>query len=88
MLELRERKTSVFLLVELDLLLQELLVHQFHVLHPLAVEGVDLCQEGVGERVRPLPDLGDLGLPHLALGQHPLELFPLSHGALQGGRDS
>ena len=71
-----------YLLIELDLLLQELLVHQLHVLEPLAVEGVDLGEEGVRQRVRPLPDLRHLRLPHLALRLHPLELFPLTHSAL------
>ena len=71
-----------YLLIELDLLLQELLVHQLHVLEPLAVEGVDLGEEGVRQRVRPLPDLRHLRLPHLALRLHTLELFPLPHSAL------
>ena len=71
------------LLVELDLLLEELLVHQLHVLEPLAVEGVDLGEEGVGERVGALPHLGHLRLTHLALRLHTLELFPLANGALQ-----
>ena len=77
------RPFDTCLLVELDLLLEELLVHQLHVLEPLAVEGVDLGEEGVGEGVGALPHLGHLRLTHLALRLHPLELFPLPHRALQ-----
>ena len=61
-------------------------MHQLHVLEPLAVEGVDLGEEGVGERVGALPHLGHLRLANLALRLHPLELFPLPHRALQRGK--
>ena len=63
-------------------------MHQLHVLEPLAVEGVDLGEEGVRQRIRPLPDLGHLRLTDLALALHPLELFPLTHRALRGRRES
>ena len=54
---------SPHLLIKFNLFLKEVLVGRFDILHSLLVECVDLGQEGVGDSVAPLTDLGSLVLP-------------------------